>query len=107
MKVAVLFANGTEEIESLTVVDVVRRTGAKCDILGTDKRLIGSHNIVVEADCLLSQTDLSLYDAIVIPGGMPGATNIASDKKTVEQILKAYNNGKLIASICASPSLSA
>ena len=41
MKVAVLFANGTEEIESLTVVDVVRRTGAKCDILGTDKRLIG------------------------------------------------------------------
>ena len=105
MKVAVLFACGTEEIESLTVVDVVRRSGATCHLIGLDKRLIGSHNIVVESDYLLSEIDLNSYDCIVVPGGMPGAVNLAKEPKVINALKTLYKEGKVIAGICAAPAV--
>ena len=106
MKIAVIFANGTEEIEGLTVVDVIRRcSGAVCDIIGLDKTLIGSHNIKIESDILLEDVNLQSYDAIVIPGGMPGAVSIANQSKVVNALKSFYNQSKLIASICAAPAV--
>lgn len=105
-KIAILFADGTEEIEGLTPVDILRRAGANCDIVSVGGEfLTGSHNIVVKADKLVKDIDKAEYDAVVIPGGMPGATNIASNKDAVALIEHALNNQKLIASICASPAV--
>ena len=105
-KIAVLFADGTEEIEGLTPVDLLRRTGAECDIVSVQKEyLTGSHGIVVKSDKSIDQICSSDYDAVVIPGGMPGAVNIANCEKAVEFIRKISNEGKLVASICASPAV--
>ena len=105
-KIAILFADGTEEIEGLTPVDILRRAGANCDIVSVGKEyLTGSHNIVIKADKLVGEIDKTEYDAVVIPGGMPGATNIASNKDALALIEYAVNNNKLVASICASPAV--
>ena len=105
-KVAVLFADGTEEIEGLTPVDILRRAGADCEIVSVGGEfLTGSHNIVVKADKLVGQVDKTQYDAVVIPGGMPGAINIANNKDAVALIEYGVENDKLGASICASPAV--
>ncbi len=105
-KIAVLFADGTEEVEGLTSVDILRRAGAKCDIVSVNGEfLTGSHDIVVKADKLINEIDKTEYDAVVIPGGMPGATNIANNKDAISLIEYAIKNDKLIASICASPAV--
>ena len=106
MKVAVFIANGSEEIEALTPVDVIRRTGIDCDLISVNEKVVTcSHNVLVTADKRIEEADLSMYDALVIPGGMPGATNIATCKKAVEGIRGAIENGKVVASICASPAV--
>ena len=107
IKVAVVFANGTEEIEALTPVDIIRRCeGALCDIVSVEGEFPkGSHGIEVRADKLSTQTDFSIYDAIVIPGGMPGAVNIANDKKVLDALKQAFEKNKVVASICASPAV--
>ena len=105
-KVAVIFANGTEELEALTPVDVLRRAGAECDIISVSGEFPkGSHGIVIKADKCVEDVDLSVYDCIVIPGGMPGATNISATKKVVLAIENALKAGKVVASICASPAV--
>ena len=74
-KVAAILANGFEEIEALTIVDVLRRAGIDCDTIGFEESVTGSHQITVEVDRLWNG-DLSDYDAIFLPGGMPGAANL-------------------------------
>ena len=106
VKIAVIFADGTEEIEALIPVDVFRRAGAACDIVsvsGSSPK--GSHGIRVFSDRLAEETDFSVYDAIVIPGGMPGANNISKSEKVVSAIRAALKNNRLIAAICASPAV--
>lgn len=106
MKIAVLFANGMEELEALTPVDVLRRAGATvCTISINEKTVIGSHNIPITADLLINETNLSDYDAIVLPGGMPGAKNLSENKTVISGIKNALLQGKLVSAICASPSV--
>lgn len=105
-KVAVLLAEGFEEIEALTVVDVLRRAKIECDMVSIEKENVsGSHNIEVKADKLFGD-DIKNYDMIVLPGGLPGADNLANDEKVIEA-LRIFNNdeAKYIAAICASPAL--
>ncbi len=105
-RLAVVFANGTEEIEGITPVDVLLRAGVECDIVSVSGEFIkGSHGIVIKADKCVDSVDFDLYDGIVIPGGMPGATNISNCKKVVDAIKKALDGGKLVAGICASPAV--
>lgn len=106
MKIAVIFANGTEEIEGITPVDVLRRADVNCDIVSVSGDTpVGSHGISIKADLLSNQLDMNNYDGIVIPGGMPGAVNIANDEYVKNALIKANNEGKMIASICASPAV--
>ena len=106
IKVAVLFADGTEEIEGLTPVDVIRRAGITCDIVSVSgKTPVGSHGIEIKADITAEKADFEQYDAIVIPGGMPGAVNISHCEKAVKAIEVALKNKKVIAAICASPAV--
>lgn len=105
-KIAVIFSNGTEEIEAFTPVDVLRRTGAQCDIVSVSGEYpVGSHGITVKADKTDSEFDMDLYDAIVIPGGMPGAEIISKNDIIIDALKKAFNDGKVVASICASPAV--
>ncbi len=106
IKTALLFADGTEEIEAITPADILRRAGAVCDIVSVSGEFPrGAHGITVKADKLIDQLDSDCYDAIIIPGGMPGANNIASDAHAVKCIKAAYAGGKIIAAICASPAV--
>lgn len=105
-KIAVIVADGTEEIEALVPVDVLRRASVDCVIVAVGKDVpIGSHGIKLVPDAFVSQTDFSLFDGIVIPGGMPGAVNISKDGKIVETIKTMKEKGKLVAAICASPAV--
>ncbi|MBQ7349200.1 MAG: DJ-1/PfpI family protein [Clostridia bacterium] len=106
IKIAVLFSNGTEEIEALTPVDVLRRAGVDCDIVSVSGEYPkGSHNITVKADKLIENIDIKNYDGIVIPGGMPGATIISENPYAMRTVKGAINDKKLVAAICASPAV--
>jgi len=106
-KVYIFFANGFEEIEGLTVVDLLRRAGiviSMVSITGT-KEIIGAHNIKVMADELFEDIDYNDADMLVLPGGMPGTNNLAAHQGLIT-LLKQFNQkGKQLAAICAAPSV--
>lgn len=103
---AVIFlADGFEEIEGLTVVDVLRRAGigiTTAAIRG-GKIVCGSHNIKLYADDVFENVDFSQYDAVILPGGMPGTTYLM-EHEGVNRVIKEFAKaGKLVAAICAAP----
>ena len=105
-KIAVIVANGTEEIEGLTPVDVLRRAGVCCEVVSVSSKTVkGSHDIPITADKVVDEVDFNEYDGIVIPGGMPGATNISACEKVVLATKEMLASGKVVASICASPAV--
>lgn len=102
-KVAVLLAEGFEEIESLTIVDVLRRAQITCDIVSIkDEYVKGAHNILVKADKIIDDT-IKNYDLIALPGGLPGSTNLRDSKEVIELVQFFNDNNKFIAAICAAP----
>ena len=101
-KVAVILAQGFEEIEALTVVDVLRRANISCDMVGFEEQVTGSHGIQVKADCIFDG-DLSDYDLVVLPGGMPGSAHLRDNQALISQIKVFDQAGKKIAAICAAP----
>ena len=101
-KVALMLANGFEEIEALTVVDVLRRAGFICDMIGFEEAVTGSHQITVKVDQVWNG-NLSAYDMVVLPGGMPGSTNLRDDDRLMEVLQEFQAEGKFVAAICAAP----
>ncbi len=108
-KAAIFTATGCEEIEALTVVDLLRRAGIQIDIVSISKEMqvMGSHNIVFGADKKLEDliSEEEQYDAYIIPGGMPGTKNLATCSPLCDLLVKSAENGKLVAAICAAPSV--
>lgn len=103
-KVLVFLAEGFEEIEALSVVDVLRRADIKCDMCALQGEYVkGAHDIVVKSDKNILDEDLYSYDAIVLPGGMPGALNLKDNLRVIELVKEFYANGKIVAAICAAP----
>ncbi len=104
-KIAVHLAEGFEEIEAISIIDVLRR--AELDVIIVSitetKEVTGSHGIKIFADKLFGHVDYELLDMIVLPGGMPGATNLNEHLGLREQILNFYESNKLLAAICAAP----
>ena len=106
MKIAVLLADGMEELEALTPVDVLRRANATVDMISIgEKTVTGSHGISVTSDKLLCDCNLSSYNALVLPGGMPGAKNLSENATVVLEIEKALRENRLVSAICASPAV--
>lgn len=104
MKIAILLANGFEEIEALMPLDVLRRAGVTVDTVGIgSKTVIGAHNIPVIADLTDSEADAESYDGVVFPGGMPGAVNLDEAVFTDKIITAVNGKGGLLAAICAAP----
>ena len=101
-KVAVILADGFEEIEALTVVDVLRRANIVCHMIGFEARVTGSHDIQVQADRVFDG-DLSEYDMIVLPGGMPGSAHLRDNEQLIAELQKCEQVGKKVAAICAAP----
>ena len=103
-KVLLFFANGTEEIEALTVVDILRRAGADVTIAGVGgKSLTGSHDIHITADVDAVELASFDYDMVVVPGGLPGTTHL-DESNVVDQALKSVSEkGGYLAAICAAP----
>ena len=104
-KVGVFFGTGYEEIEALTVVDLLRRVEIEtiCVSIDNQKQVMGAHNINVDMDAGIDEINFDSLDMIVCPGGMPGTNNLEACKKLTEQIKKFYDAGKLIGAICAAP----
>ncbi|NLB41601.1 MAG: DJ-1/PfpI family protein [Clostridiales bacterium] len=106
MKIIVFLANGFEEVEALTVVDYLRRMDIIVDTVSitNETKVKGAHDITVLADKILdSIQDLNSYDAVVIPGGLPGATNLRDESKVIDIVKTMNQNNKLTAAICAGP----
>ncbi|MBF0777431.1 DJ-1 family glyoxalase III [Streptococcus cuniculi] len=102
-KVAVILANGFEEIEALTPVDVLRRASMECDMVGlTSLEVEGSHGIKVQADKVFDG-DLSAYDMVVLPGGMPGSVNLRDHTSLIAALQAVEEQDKYVAAICAAP----
>lgn len=105
--VYVFLAEGFEEVEALTPVDLLRRAEVEVKTVGINSNIIrGSHKIPVITDLDINEIepDDSL-DMIVLPGGMPGTLNLEADKKVIEFIDYCNDNGKYISAICAAPSI--
>ena len=106
-KVMVILADGFEETEALTPVDLLRRAGACVTVAGLGKMQIrGSHGIQVVCDAVFDTcADPADYDGVVLPGGMPGASNLAADCNVLAFIRKLNEKAALVAAICASPAV--
>ena len=106
-KVYVFFADGFEEIEGLTVVDVLRRAGADTETVSVmgRKEIRGSHEIQILADSLFEDVDFSDARLLVLPGGMPGTLNLKAHTGLTELLRRFDREEKYIAAICAAPSI--
>lgn len=103
----VFFADGFEEVEALTPVDYVRRAGKSVITVGvTGKTVNGAHSIPVVCDITIDDMVLSSnVEGIILPGGMPGTLNLENSDKVQNAIDFCAENNKMIAAICAAPSV--
>ena len=99
-------AEGFEEIEALATLDVIRRADIKIQTVGvTGDVVIGSHGISVMADVGLDDIEYEGLEGIVLPGGLPGTTNLESCDKVIEYTEYAFDNSLMVSAICAAPSI--
>lgn len=102
--VYVFLAKGFEELEALAPVDVLRRAGVEVKTVGvTGKRVSGSHGISINCDITIAEATFDELDGIVLPGGLPGTTNLEVDETVQKFIDYCAENGKIIGAICAAP----
>ena len=104
-RVCVFFAQGFEEIEGLTVVDLMRRAGIPITMVavGDSLEVTGAHNIHITADSLFPDTDFSDTEMLVLPGGAPGTCNLNACEPLKALLKDFYAKGKYIGAICAAP----
>lgn len=106
-KIGIFMADGCEEIEGLTVVDIVRRAKMEIVMISiTGKREVtSSHQVTFLTDALAAEVDYDTLDGIVLPGGMPGTLNLQADE-TVNKVIRQFAaEGRLVCAICAAPSV--
>lgn len=122
-RVLVPLAEGFEEIEAVTVIDLLRRAGIEVCIArvapagapeaapdpgpasGSANLVTGSHGIAVQADVCLAELDDAGFDMVVLPGGMPGAAHLKADSRVIDMLRGASARGAYVAAICAAPSV--
>ena len=107
MRVLVPLADGVEEIEAVTVIDVLRRGGVDVTsaALGIDATVTGSRGIKLIADELWATLDIDAFDAIVLPGGGKGTENLCDDLRVIEAVQAFDAAGKYVAALCAAPTV--
>ena len=106
-KVLVPIADGTEEIETVCIIDTLRRAGAEVTTASVSGRLqiTASRGVKIVADVLIAECSDKTYDLVVLPGGMPGATHLRDSRELVEILKHQQQQGRLYGAICASPAV--
>lgn len=104
-KVYAMIADGSEEVELLAVVDILRRSGVETVLVSISDRkdTISSHQVKIEADAVIAETDFSDGDVIFLPGGLPGAENLSDCPALIQAIRQNLTEGRRVAAICAAP----
>lgn len=107
--VAVFLAEGVEEIEALTVVDLLYRAGIPCETVSitNSSTVTSSHDVSIVCDREIDDTrfDFDDYDMIVLPGGMPGTTHLGECDDLTDQVTRFARSGRQVAAICAAPTI--
>lgn len=104
MKIIVFLAEGFEEIEAVTCVDVLRRAGIEVTTVAlNDVEVTGAHNMIIKADKLIQEINYKDYEGVILPGGMPGATNLRDNEEVINIVKQLYLENKLVGAICAAP----
>lgn len=102
----VLLGTGFEEVEALTPVDLLRRAGMQVRTVGLNGKMVySSHQIGVQADILMDELDIAQAEMIVVPGGLGGVDSIRACSEAMDAIRAVFDQGKLVAAICAGPTV--
>ncbi len=103
-RILVPLAAGFEEIEAVAIVDVLRRAGLEVVLAGLQPGLVrGAHGIDMATDAQLSDLNALDFDAIVLPGGMPGTTHLMQDERVLSAVRALHAEGRVTAAVCAAP----
>lgn len=107
LKTAIFFADGCEEIEGLTVVDLLYRAGIPCTKVSITQstEVTSSHEVTFRTDTTIGDLDFDQYDMIILPGGVPGTPNLRACLPLMEQVKAFCEKGRQVAAICAAPSI--
>lgn len=102
--VCVLLAEGFEEVEAVTLIDVLRRGGISVTTAALGPRRVkGAHDIVIEADVDIDQARDRPWDMVLLPGGLPGSTNLRDDERVGALLRETAAGGRYVGAICAAP----
>jgi len=105
-KALVFLATGFEEIETVTVVDVLRRAGIEVTVAGLAPNVTeGKHGMKIAPDQSIDDVNVDDFDAFVVPGGNPGYKNLRNDPRVIDIVKNAFDSNKLVAAICAGPTV--
>lgn len=104
--VYMFLGTGFEETEAIAPLDLLRRAAIDVLTVGLNGKIVyGSHNIGIEADITIDEMDLTTAEMIILPGGLGGVASIQACPAAMEAVSFAHQNGKLIAAICAGPTI--
>lgn len=106
-KAVILLAEGYEEVEAMTPVDLLRRVNVDVQVVSAsgEKVVKGSHQIGIETDVVLADVDINNTDLLILPGGMPGTKNLDENEAVRKLVMDFYEKEKYVAAICAAPSV--
>lgn len=104
-KVYAMIADGTEEVECLAVLDILKRSGVETILVSAEDtcEVVSSHQVRIQADAKAADTDFSDGDVIFLPGGLPGSEHLSACEPLIAAIRQALAEGKRVAAICAAP----
>jgi DJ-1 family protein len=103
-KVLVPIAHGTEEMEAVIIIDMLRRAGLNVKVAGENEIITCSRGVKIIPDAIIHKLEPNEeFDAIVIPGGLEGTENLSNDDRFIEILTHNFENGSIIAAICAAP----
>jgi 4-methyl-5(b-hydroxyethyl)-thiazole monophosphate biosynthesis len=105
-KVLIPIADGSEEIEAVCIIDILRRAGVDVVVASVDDlQITASRGVKIVADAFISECTEEIFDLIALPGGMPGAEHLRDSYELVDMLKKQKQAGRLYAAICASPAV--
>lgn len=106
-KVYAMMANGSEEVECLAVLDILKRSGVETVLVSIHdtKQVVSAHQVRMEADATIAETDFSDGDVIFVPGGLPGSEYLSACEPLIAAIKTALADGRRVAAICAAPAV--
>ncbi|MEN8141354.1 MAG: DJ-1 family glyoxalase III [Thermodesulfobacteriota bacterium] len=103
-EVIIVLAPGFEEIEAVTIIDVLRRGGVAISSAGLEGREVGgAHGITIQADTTLESLGEQLFSGVILPGGMGGTSNLLNSEEVLALVKRHSQAGRVVAAICAAP----